>query len=88
EAVLAVAVLGVIPTAGAILLGVMVIRTAGPTFMSLTNYQVPLWSVLFGSIVLAEPLPASLLGALLLILSGVGLSQWGALSRLWRSRYG
>ena len=77
-----VAFLGLIPTAAANLLRVLVIRTAGPVFMSLTNYQVPLWSVLLGAWLLAEPLPPALLAAMVLILCGVGLSQWRALSQL------
>lgn len=77
------AVLGLLPTAGANLLRVLVIRTAGPVFMSLTNYQVPLWSVTLGVVFLGEPLRHSLLLALVLILAGVALSQWGALKRLF-----
>ena len=77
------ALLGLIPTAAANLLRVLVIRSAGPTFMSLTNYQVPLWSVALGVIFLGEPFRASLLIALVLILAGVALSQWGALQRLF-----
>lgn len=80
------AVLGLIPTAGANMLRVLVIRSAGPTFMSLTNYQVPLWSVVLGALILSEPLPKSLLIALVLILAGVGLSQYGALRRLFARR--
>lgn len=76
DTLIALAVLGLIPTAGANLLRILVIRTAGPTFMSLTNYQVPVWSVIFGALILNEPLPPSLLGALVLILAGVALSQW------------
>lgn len=75
--------LGVVPTAGASLLRVMVIRTAGPVFMSLVNYQVPVWSVILGALILSEALPPSLLLALGLILCGVGLSQYGALKRLF-----
>ena len=78
-----IAVLGLIPTAAANLLRVMVIRSAGPVFMSLTNYQVPIWSVLLGVLFLAEPLPSSLLLAMMLILSGVAISQFGALQRLF-----
>tara|TARA_R110002020_G_scaffold169623_6_gene358841 strand:- start:1880 stop:2770 length:891 start_codon:yes stop_codon:yes gene_type:complete len=83
---LALAFLGLVPTAAANLLRVMVIRTAGPVFMSLTNYQVPVWAVLIGVVFLGEPLRASLLVATVLILIGVALSQWGALSRLFRAR--
>jgi len=75
--------LGLVPTAGANILRVMVIRSAGPTFMSLVNYIVPVWAVVLGALVLAEPLPPALLGGLALILAGVFLSQWGALRRLF-----
>jgi drug/metabolite transporter (DMT)-like permease len=78
-----IAILGAIPTAAASLLRVLVIRSAGPTFMSLTNYQVPLWSVVLGVIFLGEPFRWSLLVAMILILAGVALSQWGALKRLF-----
>ena len=75
--------LGMIPTAAANLIRVIVIRSAGPVFMSLTNYQVPVWSVVLGAILLGEALPPSLIWALILILIGVGLSQYGALKRLF-----
>lgn len=78
-----VAFLGLVPTAAANLLRVTVVRTAGPVFMSLTNYQVPVWSVVLGAAFLGEPLPPALLWALMLILCGVGLSQYGALMRLF-----
>ena len=83
EGLLYVMLLGLVPTAGANLLRNLLIRSAGPVFMSLTNYMVPLWSVALGVLFLAEPLRASLLWAALLILIGVGLSQYGALKRLF-----
>ena len=78
--------LGLLPTAGANLLRVLTIRSAGPVFMSLTNYMVPLWSVSLGVLVLGEPFRWSLIVALGLILAGVFLSQWGALRRLFSRR--
>lgn len=78
-----VAFLGLVPTAAANLLRVTVVRTAGPVFLSLVNYQVPVWSVLMGAAILGEPLPASLIWAMALILAGVALSQFGALRRLF-----
>lgn len=84
QTLLLLALLGLIPTAGANLLRVLVIRSAGPVFMSLTNYIVPLCSVTLGALLLGEPLHRSLLLALLLILTGVALSQYGALRRLFR----
>lgn len=75
--------LGLVPTAGANFLRVLVVRSAGPVFMSLVNYQVPAWSVILGGLILGETLPKSLLLAMTLILIGVGLSQYGALRRLF-----
>ncbi|UXX82327.1 DMT family transporter [Roseovarius pelagicus] len=86
--VLALLYLGIFPTGIAQLLLVQVIRDAGPVFMSLVNYQVPVWSVVFGIVFLGEALPAGLLWALILILSGVALSQAGALRRLFAGRNG
>jgi drug/metabolite transporter (DMT)-like permease len=78
------AFLGLIPTAGANFLRVLVVRSAGPVFMSLVNYQVPIWSVVLGALILGEALPNSLLLAMTLILIGVGLSQYGVLRRLFK----
>lgn len=75
--------LGLVQTAGANLLRILVIRSAGSTFMSLTNYQVPFWSMVFGAVVLGEALPAGLFVALGLILTGMALSQWSHLKRLF-----
>jgi len=67
--------LGLGPTALATLILVRVIRSAGPSFLSLTNYMVPLWSVGLGAAVLGEVLPAQFLAAALLILAGLAISQ-------------
>lgn len=82
---LALLYLGILPTAIAQIMLVKVIREAGPTFMGLVNYQVPVWSVVLGALILGEALPASLISALALILAGVALSQGGALARLFRA---
>ncbi len=74
--------LGLLPTAAAFLLKVAINRSAGPTFMTLVNYQVPLWSILFGSILLGERLPPMLFIAFSLVLLGLAISQWGTLKRL------
>ncbi|HFQ14792.1 MAG TPA: DMT family transporter [Rhodobacteraceae bacterium] len=74
--VLAIVFLGLIPTALANLLLVAIIRSAGPSFVSLVNYQVPVWSVLFGWAFLGELLPARVFAALALILTGVAISQF------------
>jgi drug/metabolite transporter (DMT)-like permease len=79
--------LGLVQTAMANLMRITVIRTAGPTFMSLVNYMVPVSSVIMGILFLGEALDPALFTAMALILVGVALSQWGALSRLFR-RFG
>lgn len=83
---LVLAFLGLVPTAAANFLRVLVVRSAGPVFMSLVNYQVPVWSVVLGALILAEPLPPTLIYAMVLILAGLSLSQFGALRRLFGKR--
>jgi drug/metabolite transporter (DMT)-like permease len=53
--------------------------------MTLTNYQVPVWAVVLGAVFLGEALPPLMLLAMALILGGLGLSQLGALRRLFAS---
>lgn len=76
---LAIIFLGLVPTALAILLQVQVIRSAGAIFLTLVNYQVPIWSIIFGVIILSEALPLQFFTALALILCGLAISQWKAL---------
>lgn len=75
KSVLALLYLALGPTALATILLVRVIQSAGPSFMSLVNYQVPIWSVIFGAAVLGETIPSSFLTALVLILAGLAISQ-------------
>lgn len=83
---LAIVFLGLVPTALAALLRVQVIRSAGSVFMTLVNYQVPLWSMVFGTVILAEVLPPRFFVALALILTGLAISQWNSLRALFSSR--
>ena len=80
---LAIILLGIVPTALAALLRVMTIRTAGAVFMTLVNYQVPLWSMLFGVLILNEVLPLRFFAALAIILCGLAVSQWASLRKLF-----
>ncbi|MDX8348408.1 DMT family transporter [Cognatiyoonia sp. IB215446] len=79
---IAIIALGLIPTALAAWIRVATIRTAGSVFMTLVNYQVPLWSMLFGAWILNEVLPFRFFAALALILVGLAISQWATLRRL------
>ncbi|MEM7243168.1 MAG: EamA family transporter, partial [Pseudomonadota bacterium] len=75
NAIFALLYLGIFPTAIATLLLVWVVRTAGPTFLTLVNYQVPIWAVILGVIFFAEVVPPSFILALGLILVGLAVSQ-------------
>lgn len=79
---LALIVLGLVPTAFATLLRVSIIRSAGSVFMTLVNYQVPVWSMIFGAWILSEALPLRFYIALTLILTGMAISQWFSLRKL------
>ena len=70
------AYLALFPTAIATILLTMVIKRAGPSFLSLVNYQVPVWAVIIGAVVLAEALPGHFLTALAIILIGMAISQF------------
>lgn len=64
-----------LPTALAAIIRVRVITTAGSLFMSLTSYMVPIWSVIFGIVLLSEDLPPQMFTALGLILGGIFVAQ-------------
>ncbi len=78
----AILFLGFVPTALAALIRVATIRSAGAVFMTLVNYQVPVWSMIFGAWVLSEALPLRFFAALALILTGLAISQWSGLRRM------
>lgn len=75
-AIFGVGYLAVFPTAVATILLTIVVRRAGPPFLSLVNYQVPVWAVIIGATVLGEALPGRFLLALGIILGGLFISQW------------
>jgi drug/metabolite transporter (DMT)-like permease len=74
----AVAVLGVFATALPTIVYFRLIASAGPTFLSLINYLIPLMAVAAGAIVLGESVGVAALAALSLILAGMALAQLGA----------
>jgi drug/metabolite transporter (DMT)-like permease len=76
EAAVALAVLGIASTAAATVIFFKLIALAGPTFVSLINYLIPLWAVAVGAIFLGERPEWAALGALGLILAGIGLSEF------------
>ena len=75
---LAVLFLGLVSTALATVVYLKLVTLAGPSFVSLINYLIPLWAVVVGLVFLAEVPEWSALAALALILSGIALSErWG-----------
>lgn len=76
SSVAAIIWLGVGPTAIATLCYFRLIASAGPTFMSLVNYMSPAVAVFLGVALLGETPGIHAYFALLLILSGIAVSQW------------
>ncbi len=72
---LAILYLGLLPTALATVMLLAVIASAGPGFLSLVNYQVPVWGVVFGTLFLGETPSPRLALALALILAGLAVAQ-------------
>lgn len=74
-AILAVLVLGIFSTGLASIVYFRLITTAGPVFLSLINYLIPVWAMLAGTIFLSEALPTRFIAALALILAGIWISH-------------
>lgn len=75
DSVLAVIFLGLAPTALAMVLLLLALERRGPGFVSLTNYFVPIWALVFGVALLGEAIPGETPLALALILGGVAYAQ-------------
>ncbi len=71
----AVLLIGLFPTAIAMILYVWLIQRAGPVFVSFTTYLSPLWATGLGVLFLDEPLHWSMVGALALIFAGVAVAN-------------
>ncbi|PYG30017.1 DMT family transporter [Pelagimonas varians] len=81
---LAILTLGLVQTAAMTLLRIQVIQSAGSVFMTLVNYQVPIWAMIYGAWLLNEDLPWQFFVALVMILGGLALGQWRSLIALLR----
>lgn len=71
----AVTILGVVSTALATVVYFKLVALAGPSFLSLINYLIPLWAVLVGMVVLDEHPKWTAFAALALVLLGIALSE-------------
>ena len=74
--------LGLLPTALANFIRVVLIREAGPIFLSITNYIVPLWASMMGALILKEALTFEFYLAATITIAGVYISQMKALATL------
>ena len=72
---LALLALAAFPTAAALMIMLKVLENNGPPFLSLVNYLVPIWGVIFGAIFAQEALSPRLGLALVLILGGLAIGQ-------------
>ena len=85
ETLLILILLGLLPTALANLIRVVLIREAGPVFLSITNYIVPLWASMMGALILKETLTFEFYLAATITIAGIYISQMKALATLIRS---
>ena len=76
--------LGLLPTAIANFIRVVLIREAGPVFLGITNYIVPLWAALVGALVLKETLHFEFYFAAVITVTGIYISQMKSLAALFR----
>lgn len=85
---LSILFLGLFPTALAVIMLYAVVQRASTGFLSLVNYQVPVWAMVFGALLLGESVPPQTPFALVLILLGVAVTQGltpQRLAKLFRS---
>jgi drug/metabolite transporter (DMT)-like permease len=70
--------LSIVATAIATVVFLKLVTTAGPSFTSFINYLIPVWALLMGVVFLDEQPAATVVLGLVLILSGIALSEAGA----------
>ena len=71
----AVVYLGLLPTAMATIIFFQLIAARGATFVALNNYLIPALGVIWGAAVLGEQISLPAVGALAVILVGVGITN-------------
>jgi len=72
---IAVVVLGALPIGYATVVYFRVIENAGPSFMAMTNYLVPVLALVLGVFFLDETITLAALGGLTIILGGIALAE-------------
>ena len=67
--------LGILCTAIATIIYFQILQTAGASFISIMNFLIPLWAILFGILVLNDDFSWNYIFGLLIILSGIKLAN-------------
>jgi drug/metabolite transporter (DMT)-like permease len=75
NAVIAVIILAIFPTALGMIMIFMIVSRQGASFLSQINFMVPIFGVLFGILFLAEIIQGNAIIALALILAGVAIAR-------------
>ena len=75
KSIFAILNLGISSTGIATIILIYLIKKEGPVFLSLVNYKVPLWSSIFGFLILKEVLPNNFFLSAFFILLGILICQ-------------
>ena len=67
--------LGILCTAIATVIYFQILQTEGASFLSIMNFLIPLWAILFGIIVLSDQFSWNYIFGLLVILFGIKLAN-------------
>ena len=75
KSIFAILNLGLLSTGMATIILIYLIKKEGPIFLSLVNFKVPLWSTIFGFLILKEVLPDNFILSAFFILLGIFICQ-------------
>ena len=67
--------LGVFCTAIATIIYFLILQTSGASFISIMNYLIPIWAILFGVIFFQEEIFMNYIVGLILVILGINISQ-------------
>ena len=82
NSILSILYLGIFPTAIAFQFRYYITKTSGPIFLSYVAYLIPVFSLIWGYILLSEEIGLNSLIGIVLILFGVYLGQKGLVSKI------
>lgn len=82
EVLVAMLALAVIATAIATVVYLKLVVEAGPSFTAFVHFLIPVWALMMGVVFLGEQPTVSNIIGLLLILCGIGVTEWAARKRL------